>query len=128
MKGVDFAFTSSKSINFGPTTSGLKSPTTIRQVRPSGIFTPLPSSLDDIPPFFTASDIKKIIARTRTTKIIRLLTLMTSILAGTPKKQKMTHKEEKTSLKLDERERAMRPAGVEGDKGGVMMMFKATRV
>ena len=36
----DFTFRSSKAINFGPATSGLTSPT-IRQVRPSGVTTPL---------------------------------------------------------------------------------------
>ena len=48
----DFTFTSGKPINFGPATSGLKSPTpatTIRQVRPSGLPTPLPSSFDELP-------------------------------------------------------------------------------
>ena len=46
----DFTFTSGKPINFGLATSGLKSPTpstTIRQVRPSGFPTPLPSAVFD---------------------------------------------------------------------------------
>ena len=47
----DFTFSSGKPINFGPATSGLKSSTTttIRQVRPSGLPTPLPSSFDELP-------------------------------------------------------------------------------
>ena len=45
----DFTFTSSKTINFGPATSGIKPPSTIRQVRPSGLPTPLPSAFEDLP-------------------------------------------------------------------------------
>lgn len=45
----DFTFTAIKTINFGPATSGLKAPSTIRQVRPSGLPTPLPSSFDELP-------------------------------------------------------------------------------
>ena len=45
----DFTFRSNKQINLGPATSGLKSPTkTIRQVRPSGITTPL-APFDNLP-------------------------------------------------------------------------------
>ena len=43
----DFTFRSSKPINFGPSTSGLTSPT-IRQVRPSGVTTPL-SAFQNMP-------------------------------------------------------------------------------
>lgn len=45
----DFTFTSSKTINFGPANSGLTSPSTIRQVRPSGLPTPLTSTFNDLP-------------------------------------------------------------------------------
>ena len=45
----DITFRSNKTINVGPATSGLKSPTTtIRQVRPSGIITPL-ALFDNLP-------------------------------------------------------------------------------
>ena len=45
----DFTFRSNKTINVGPATSGLKSPTTtIRRVRPSGIATPL-TLFDNLP-------------------------------------------------------------------------------
>lgn len=44
----DFNFRSTKSINVGPATSGLSSPSTIRQVRPSGI----PTTLAGVLPAF----------------------------------------------------------------------------
>ena len=43
----DFSFRAGKSIQFGPASSGLTSPT-IRQVRPSGVATPL-SAFDNLP-------------------------------------------------------------------------------
>ncbi|MCJ1248597.1 hypothetical protein MMC30_005815 [Trapelia coarctata] len=47
-KPGDFTFRSGKSINMGPATSGLSSPSTIRQVRPSGI----PTTLAGVLPAF----------------------------------------------------------------------------
>jgi len=47
-KPGDFSFRSTKSINVGPATSGLSSPSTIRQVRPSGI----PTTLAGVLPAF----------------------------------------------------------------------------